>query len=200
MARTGRRPGVSEARERILLAARARFAGAGLDGASVREIAREAGVDPALVHHYFGTKGRLFVEATAIPFDPERLQVAVIDGPPQGAGARLARTVLAIWDDPVSRAPTEGLLRSAITDPAAAAMVRELVGERLVVPLIASLGSSEPSLRATLVGSQVIGLAIARYILAVEPLASVASDDVVAAVAPTFQRYLLGDLAADGGN
>jgi AcrR family transcriptional regulator len=198
MARTGRRPGVSKARERILLAARARFAGAGLDGASIREIASEAGVDPALVYHYFGTKQRLFVAATAVPFDPERLQVAVIAGPPQEAGARLARTVLAIWDDPVSRAPLEGLLRSAITDPGAAAMVRELIVERLVGPLIAALGSSDPALRATLVGSQVIGLAIARYILAVEPLASLASDELSTAVAPTFKRYLLGSLGTSG--
>lgn len=198
MARTGRPPGVSDARERILGAARARFAGAGLDGASIREIARDAGVDPALVHHYFGTKQRLFVAATAVPFDFAVLRLALLAGPRREAGVRLARTLLAFWDDPLSRAPLEGLLRSAVSDPGAAAMVRELVVERIAGQLVTVLGASDPALRATLVGSQVIGLALARYVVAVEPLASMGSDDLATALAPTFQHYLLGDLWAVG--
>lgn len=194
MARTGRRPGTSDSRDRILGAARARFGAAGLDGASIRDIAGDAGVDPALVHHYFGTKQRLFVAATAMPFDPGWLRSALVAGPPQEAGLRLARTVLGIWDDPVTRAPVLGLLRSAVSDPGAAAMVRELVLGQLVGPLVEALGAPDPLLRATLIGSQVIGLAIVRYVIAVEPLASTPAAELAAAVAPTFQRYLVGDL------
>jgi len=195
MARTGRRPGQTDTRERILDAARHRFAELGLDGTSIRAIADDAGVDPALVHHYFGTKQRLFVAAMELPFETEDLVRLFADAPRDEVGYRLARLFLSIWDDDERRAPLLGIVRSAITDAGAAAMIRDLVMTRILGPVVRQLGSSDPELRMTLLGSQVIGLALVRYVLRIEPLASTPNDAVVCAIAPTLQHYLVDPLA-----
>ncbi len=194
MPRTGRRPGTTDTRERIVAVARGLFGERGLDGVSVRAVASEAGVDPALVHHYFGTKQRLFVAAMELPFDVQRMIPILLTGPPEETGLRLAQIFLSIWEDPVTRAPLLGILRSAVTDPGAAEMVREFVLTHIVGPIVAALGTSDPDLRVTLIGSQVIGLALGRYILKIEPLASVSRETIVAALAPTLQRYLMDPL------
>lgn len=194
MPRTGRRPGRSDSRERILTAARALFGEGGLDGVSVRAVAAEAGVDPALVHHYFGTKQQLFVAAMELPFDVERMIPILLAGPPEETGLRLAGVFLSIWEDPSARAPLLGVLRSAVTDPGAAAMIREFLLTHVVGPIVAALGTSDPELRVTLIGSHVIGIALARYILRIEPMASVSPEVLLAAIGPTFQRYLLEPL------
>ena len=194
MARTGRRPGRSDTRELILAAARQRFAEEGLDGASVRSIAADAGVDAALVHHYFGTKQRLFVAAMQLPVEGARLAPLLSAGPPEETGLRFARLFFSIWEDPVLREPLMGVVRSAVTDPGAAIMVRELVLTHILGPIVEELGSSDPHLRVTLLGSQVIGMALVRYILKVEPLASLPQEALVQAMAPTFQHYLVEPL------
>lgn len=194
MARTGRRPGISGARERILEAARHRFAEYGLDGASMRDIAAEAGVDPALIHHYFGTKQRLFVAAVELPFDMRRLAPMLVDGPAAQTGERFIRLFLSIWEDPRTQRPLKGVLRSAITDQGAADLIRETLVVRIMGPLVESLGVPDPELRITLVASQMLGFALLRYVLAVEPLASADLETIVRAYAPTFQRYLLEPL------
>jgi AcrR family transcriptional regulator len=194
MARTGRRPGDSGSRGRILAAAREAFASAGFDGATIRGIAGAAAVDPALVHHYFGSKERLFVAATDLPMDPEVVLPALLEGPRDELGRRLATLFLSIWDDPHGRHVLLGILRSAVSDPRAATMIRELIVERIVGPLVAALGSPDAKLRTTLVGSQLIGIALVRYIIEVEPLASAPAEAIVRAIAPTIQRYLTGPL------
>jgi len=194
MPRTGRRPGRSDTRERILEVARGLFGERGFDGVSVRSVAAEAGVDAALVHHYFGTKQRLFVAAMELPFDVERMIPVLVAGPPGETGARLAQIFLSIWEDPVARAPLLGMLRSAVSDPGAAAMIREFVLSHVVAPIVAALGTPDPELRVTLIGSHLIGIALGRYILRIEPLASISRETLVAAVAPTFQRYLMEPL------
>ena len=194
MARTGRRPGASDTRERILVAARQRFADQGLESTTVREVARDAGVDPALIHHYFGTKQRLFVAAMELPFDARRLIPTLAAGPPEETGLRFARLFFSIWEDATARAPLLGVLRSGVTDPGAASMIRELVLKHILGPVVEALGASDPELRVTLLGSHVIGLALMRYILRVEPLASLDIDRLIGLVAPTFQRYLLEPL------
>jgi len=194
MARTGRRPGDSGSRGRILAAAREAFASAGFDGATIRGIARAAAVDPALVHHYFGSKERLFVAATDLPMDPEVMLPALLAGPRDELGRRLATLFFSIWDDPHGRTVLLGILRSAVSDPRAAAMIRAIVVERIVGPLVAALGSPDAKLRTTLVGSQLIGIAMVRYIVGVEPLATAPSEAIVRAIAPTIQRYLTGPL------
>jgi AcrR family transcriptional regulator len=194
MPRTGRRPGPSDTRERIVEVARGLFGERGFDAVSVRAVASEAAVDPALVHHYFGTKQRLFVAAMELPFDVQQVIPILLAGPPEETGIRLARIFMSIWEDPVARAPLLGILRSAVTDPGAAEMIREFILTHVVGPIVGALGTSDPELRVTLIGSQVIGLALARYILKIEPLASVSRETLVAAMAPTFQRYLMEPL------
>lgn len=147
-------------------------------------------MDPALVTHYFGSKQRLFVSVVELPADPQLVVAQIVEGDPDQAGWRLARFLLGLLEDPEGRARVTGLVRAAAAEPEAAALLRETITRDLYGPLTAALGADEPELRANLVGSQVVGLVMARYVLELEPLASAAPEDVVAAIAPTLQRYL----------
>jgi AcrR family transcriptional regulator len=196
MARTGRRPGVSGTREAILDAARRAFAEQGYQRATIRGVAELAGVDPALVHHYFGTKQDLFVAAVQLPINPVPQLMAVLGEDPDRTGERIVEVFLSVWDHAADRSPLLALIRSAVGDERAAAMLREFITEEVLGQLAHRLGSPDARLRATLVGSQLIGLAMARYIVRVEPLASAPAAELAAAVGPTLQRYLTGDVAA----
>jgi AcrR family transcriptional regulator len=196
MARTGRRPGVSGTREAILDAARRAFAEHGYQHATIRGVADLAGVDPALVHHYFGTKQELFVAAVRLPVNPIERLTAVLAEDPDQAGRRMVETFLSVWDHAATQSPLLALVRSAVGDEHAAAMLREFIAEEVLGQVAHRLGGADARLRATLVGSQIIGLAMARYIVKVEPLASAPPAQIVAAVGPTLQRYLTGDLAS----
>ena len=197
MARTGRRPGVSGTREAILDAARRVFAEHGYQHATIRDVARLAGVDPALVHHYFGKKHELFVAAVQLPVNPVEHLMAVLEEDPGQIGRRLVATFLSVWDHAAEQSPLLALVRSAVGDEHAAGMLREFITEEVLGEIAHRLGSPDARLRATLAGSQIIGLAMARYIIKVEPLASAPAAQVVAAIGPTLQRYLTGDLGAD---
>jgi len=192
--RPGRRPAGSGTREAILEAARAAFTTHGYNGASIRQIAKGAGVDPALVHHYFGTKQGIFAEAMHFPFDPSVLIEQVLAGDRGQVGERLVRLFLTVWESEEARAPIVALIRSAVTHEQAAAMLREFVTEALVVKVAGELDVPDAALRPPLIGSQLIGLVFMRYIIKLEPLASADPETLVAAVAPTVQRYLTGDL------
>ena len=194
MPRTGRRPGEAGTRERIEEAARRLFAERGFDRTSVRAVAAEAGVDPALVHHYFGTKQRLFIEAVDFPIDAVRALESLAVDDVELVGERLVRFALQLWDDPVVLPRLLGVLRSAVTDPQAAALLARLFTRQGPIQLLHALGADQPDLRAELVGTQLVGLAVARHVLRVEPLASADHETIVAAVGPTMQRYLTGDL------
>jgi AcrR family transcriptional regulator len=195
--RTGRRPGSADTRGRILDAARATFGERGFDGTTMRGVAARAGVDPALIHHYFGSKQRLFVAAMEFPVDFAVTVPRLLAGPREGIGERLVRFVFETWESPPVRPLIVGLVRSATTDPVAAAMLRELLAEGPLLALTHAIDRPDARLRAALVGTQLIGLAMARYVVAVEPLASAPIEDLVGAVGPTVQRYLTGDLARD---
>ena len=203
--RSGRRTGDSGTREAILSAARKRFGDHGYTGATIRAIAADAGVDPALVHHFFGTKERLFGAAMRLPLIPgEIIDAALAPGvrnPAQSLGEHLVRTVLGAWDVSEVRDMFLGLLRSAVTSEQAAAMLREFVTESIlgrIAEVAAPSGAAgaevaaEASYRAALVASQVVGLALARYVLGLEPLATASQDDLAAAIGPTLERYLTG--------
>ena len=196
MARTGRRPGVSGTREAILDAARRAFAEQGYQRATIRGVAELAGVDPALVHHYFGTKQDLFVAAVQLPINPVPQLMAVLGEDPDRTGERIVEVFLSVWDHAADRSPLLALIRSAVGDERAAAMLREFITEEVLGQLAHRLGSPDARLRATLVASQLIGLAMARYIVRVEPLASAPAAELTAAVGPTLQRYLTGDITA----
>ena len=193
--RSGRRPGNQDTRQSILDAARAMFAEKGFDQASIRAIATEAKVDPALVHHYFGTKDKLFLASMNAPMDPGELVPKAMAGPREEAGERLVRTVLGVWDSPAGTAGV-ALLRSAMSNEWTARLMREFVVTQVLRRVLSELGiaGEEAAMRAALVATQVAGLAVVRYVLKVEPVASADAEDLVRAIAPTVQRYLTGDL------
>lgn len=196
MARTGRRPGHQDTREVILAAARQAFTERGYDAASIRYIAAAASVDPALVHHYFGTKDRLFLEAMRAPFDPAEVISRAVVGARAGVGERLVRALVTTWDSKAG-GPAAALVRSAVGNELIARMMREFIIHR-VLRRIASqldLDPAEAPMRANLVATQVAGLVMIRYILKVEPLASAPPETVVALAGPTVQRYLTEPLA-----
>jgi AcrR family transcriptional regulator len=190
--RPGRPPGDSRTREQIAAAARRQFAELGYERTTIRSIAKEAGVDPALVHHFFGSKQRLFLSVTELPLQPEEVLPGVLAGRRSEAGMRLARFSVELWENPEARERLAGILRAAVSEPEAAQMARELATERFVGAISESLGVDDAPLRASLISSQGIGIAMARYILRVEPLASMDPDALVEAIAPTFQNYLTG--------
>jgi AcrR family transcriptional regulator len=197
--RTGRRPGNPDTREAILKASREAFAERGYDAASIRQIATGAGVDPALVHHYFGNKEQLFLESVHAPFDPREVVPHILAGGRDGIGERMIRTFLAVWDSPRGGTAV-ALLRSAVTNEWTARMLREFVVTQILRRAVKELGLESPEgpLRASLVASQILGLATARYILKIEPLASATPEQLAAAIGPTIQRYVTGDIDPAG--
>ena len=190
----GRRPGESGTRQAILDAARTQFATHGWDRATIRAIARDAGVDPALVLHFFGSKAFLFAAAMRWPFDTEAAVEEVVSGPRSELGARLAAFFLSIWEDPRQREPIMVMLRAATTNAQAAELLRETLMTVFLGPLGARLGAADAELRMSLCSAQLIGLGTARYIVGFEPLASLAPERVVELVGPALQRYMTEDL------
>ena len=191
-AHTGRRPGESGTRGLILAAARLEFAEGGYDGATIRGIAARAGVDPALVHHYFGAKEQLFERALELPISPATLLPGLLADDRERIGEHVVTGFLTVWEDPANRPIFMAMLRSIVSNEQAAELVRRLLVKEVFGPLAAALGVPDAELRATLAGSQFIGLALMRYVGRVEPLASADLDTVAAAVGPTIQRYLTG--------
>ena len=188
----GRRPGASDSRETILAAARARFAAHGYDRTRIRDVAADAGVDAALVHYFFKTKDGLFVAAMQLPFRPAEVIGPLVAEGVDGLGERLVRRLLTVWDE--NRPALLAIVRGAGAHPGAALALREFVLSEIVGRIAATLDGDQ--LRATLVGSQIVGLIAVRYVARVEPLASLDREEVVPLVAPTLQRYLDGDLRA----
>ncbi len=188
--RPGRRPGPSQTREAVLGAARRLFAAHGYEKTTIRAIGREADVDAALVHHYFGTKEQVFVAAMAFPFDPADLIREVVNGPRAELAQRLVRFFLSVWRDPEARAPFLAILRSATTNDQAAAMLREFISSALLARVAGTLGL--PRLRLEGAAAQLVGIALVRYVVGIEPLASAPEDEIVALVAPVIEYYLSG--------
>ncbi|MEV7755345.1 TetR/AcrR family transcriptional regulator [Streptomyces griseofuscus] len=178
-------------RDRILTAAREEFSAHGYDKTSVRQIAKAAGVDSALVHHYFGTKEQVFAAAVEVAFAPALAAPDTLaEGPADGVGERLARFVLGVWENPTTRAPLLAILRSAVTNETAAAVFRRLVAAQLVRRVAARLDLPDAELRAELAAAQLVGTALMRYVLKLEPLASADVEEIIARVSPVVQKHL----------
>ncbi|MDV7244027.1 MULTISPECIES: TetR/AcrR family transcriptional regulator [Rhodococcus] len=194
--RSGRRPGNQDTRSRILAVARKLFAQNGFDKTSVRAVALSAGVDAALVHHYFGTKRQLFLDSVDIPVDPTQVIAPVLDIPTDKVGRHLAEAVFSVWESP-HRPAVVAAFRSAM-----AGNEPTLIRTFLVEVVFRDLGPrvDEPPgtgiLRMQLVASQMVGILVTRYILEFEPLASLPIEDLVDVIAPTLQRYLTGPVPA----
>ena len=193
--RSGRRPGNQDTKQSILEAARTVFAEAGYDKASVRAIAATAQVDPALIHHYFGTKEKLFLAAMNSPINPAELIPKAMAGPREQAGERLVALVLSVWDSPAGVAAV-ALMRSAMSNEWTARLMREFVVTQVLRRAVAELNidEKEAPVRTALVATQIGGLAMIRYVLKVEPIASSPAEPLVAAIGPAVQRYLTGEL------
>ncbi len=189
MARTGRRPGLGGTRERILAAARSDFGKAGYEGTTIRGIAALAKVDPALVMHYFDSKDGVFRAAVQFPVDPAVFIPRLLAPGLDGLGERLVRFFVDTWDSPIGT-PLLALIRSAVGNEGAAALLRQFVTREVLGRLARALELDQPQLRASLVASQLIGLAMLRYVVRVEPLASASAAELVAWLGPTLQRYL----------
>ena len=194
--RPAHRAGERSTRDEILAAARDCFGERGYDRATIRDIAARATVDPALVLHYFGSKEHLFAAALEIPLDPSAIITRVMAHDRGEMGTSLVSAFLEAWEPEETRSPLLAMVRSAMTNETAMTLVREFLWRRMFTPLTAMLGVADADLRATLIGSQLIGLAMVRYIAGIEPLASAPAERIVAAAAPTIQRYLTGDLGA----
>ena len=194
-ARSGRRPGNPDTRQAILDAARTTFAELGFAGASIRKIAAAAGVDAALVHHYFGSKEKLFLATVEVPVELPKILAGIGSQGVDGLGVRLISTILGVWESPAG-AGIGAALRTAFADPARARMLREFVLPQLIGPLLRplQLPPAEAELRTGLVMTQVLGVITGRYLLAIEPLASLPVDELAANVGATLQRYLTGPL------
>ena len=188
MARTGRRAGSSGSREAILAAARELFAADGYEGATVRGIAAAAGVDPALVRHYFGDKEHLFIEVLQLPIDPSTFVPQLLAPGVDGLGERLARFFLETWDR--DDTPFVPLLRSVATNERAATMLREFISREVLGQVAAALKLPEPQLHAALAGSQLVGVALMRYVLKLEPVASMDRERLAQLIAPAIQLSL----------
>lgn len=192
--RGGRRPGDSGTREAILTAARAAFAEHGYDRATIRGIAAEAGVDAALVHHFHGTKQQLFARAMQLPLDPDAVITELTAGGPDGIGERIARFFVGLLSDPELAGPIIAMIRSAVGNPDAARMLREFYTAVVIRGIAVRLGLPDGELRASLCGSQIIGLAVARHVLELPALVAAGDEALIAAYGDALQRYLTGPL------
>ncbi|MCT9082008.1 TetR/AcrR family transcriptional regulator [Streptomyces fulvoviolaceus] len=186
-----RRTESADTRDLILTAAREEFSERGYEKTSVRGIAKAAGVDSALVHHYFGTKEQVFEAAIEVAAAPALgAPDAVAEGPLEGVGERLTRYIFGVWENPATRTPLLAIVRSAVNNETAAAVFRRIVASQLLRRIAAQVDLPDAELRAELAAAQLVGTAMLRYVIKVEPLASADVEQIIARVAPVVQGHL----------
>lgn len=197
LVRRGRRKGGTASKDQILGAARKLFAEHGFDGTSLRQIAREAEVDPAMVHHFFNGKDELFALSVELPADPAQVLAGVDGLDPEHRAEAIVRAVLRLWESPAQHSLV-AFLRGTIGSKAKTAMMRELVTRTILSRIMAGVPGTaeEVRLRGNLVASQMVGLMLTRYVIRLEPLASATEEEVIRLVAPNVQHYLTGELDA----
>jgi AcrR family transcriptional regulator len=179
------------ARDRILAAAREEFAERGFEKTSVRGIAKAADVDAALVHHYFGTKEQVFEASIEVAIGPLlNAPGSVGEGPLDGVGERLARFFFGVWENPATRKALLAIVRSAMNNEVAAGVFRRLVSAQLLRRVAAQLDVPDAELRAELAAAQLVGIAMLRYVIKVEPLASADPEQIIDRIAPVIQTHL----------
>lgn len=188
----GRRPGLPDTRGEVLAAARTSFADKGFERTTIRGVAAAAGVAPGMVHHFFGSKEDLFLEALAVPFDPRVVLRPVADGPPDEVGLRLARVMVMIWEDDDRREPLLALARGAMTSESVASMLRDGFLRIVAASLGPAISGPDATLRLQLAVSHVLGMMLFRFVVRVEPLASTPAEELIQRLGPVLQHHLRG--------
>jgi AcrR family transcriptional regulator len=192
--RRGRRAAGEDTRAALVAAAREVFVEKGYDGATVRAIAAKAGVDAAMVNHWFGGKEGLFAQSVLqLPFDPAEILRRVVDGPVEEAGERIIRTFVTVWDA-TGGGTFAALIRSVTSQQEVANALKSFLVNALFKNVLTEIGAEQRDLRATLCATQMVGLGIVRYVVRFEPLASADLETVVRTIGPNLQRYLTGEL------
>jgi AcrR family transcriptional regulator len=191
--------GESDAQERIIAAAVDEFGELGYDGATMRGIAARAGVDSALVHHYFGTKADLFAQTVGAPMRPDIDLPALLEGPQDGLGERIVRYVLEAWERPETRKRGVVLLRSGIGNRLTTPLLAGFLQRELIGRIAGRIDAPDAAFRASLVASQIAGMLLARYVLQLPALAAASVDDIVARVGPTVQHYMTDGIEKEIG-
>jgi AcrR family transcriptional regulator len=176
----------------VLAAARTSFADKGFERTTIRGVAATAGVAPGMVHHFFGSKEDLFLEALEVPFDPRVALRPVAEGPPEEVGLRLAQAMVGIWEDEARREPLLALIRGAMTSEAVATMLRDGFLRIVSASLGPAVAGPDSTLRMQLAISHVLGMELFRFAVGVEPLASTPADELVERLAPVLQHHLRG--------
>lgn len=189
----GRPPGDSDARAAIEAEARRQFGALGYRATTLRGVARAVGVDPRLVLHYFGSKRGLFLASVELPVDPDVVVQQVLAGGREAVPRRAVELMLAVLEDPARREAMLGMLRAAVSEPEAAEIVRDLLTERLLVPIARGVGGEQPELRASLMATAVVGLAVGRHVVGIAALAAADHEQLLRALTPVAEHYLLGD-------
>ncbi|MER7251692.1 TetR family transcriptional regulator [Kribbella sp. NPDC000426] len=188
----GRRPGGPDTRGEILQAARESFADKGFGATSIRAVARQAEVDAALVHHYFDSKEELFVQAMALPLDPRQVAARILDGPRDELGRRIVTIFLGVWESDEGQQRMKAMLRSVVTSDDVARLMREGMTSMILQPVSQLLDAPDALLRVGLIAGHLIGMALTRYVVELEPVASADLSTLVDRMAPAIQQYISG--------
>jgi AcrR family transcriptional regulator len=189
----GRRPASGrDTKATIVHAATEEFAASGYDSVSLRSIARRAGVDPALVHHYFADKADLFAATIDAPVRPDQLLHEILAGAPDEIGERIVRRLLVEWDKPEVRKRGVLLIRGVLGQSLVTTMVRQFLVREVIHRIASALNAPDADLRAQLAASQLVGLLAARYLLELPEVKKASVEELVARVGPVVQWYLAG--------
>lgn len=189
--RSGRRVGSPDTRSEIVEAARKVFGELGYDRATLRGIAREAGVDPSLIYHYFAAKDELFAASIHLPIPPAETLRGVFEADSDDVGRGLAETFFSVWEQEEARAALLGILRSAMGgEDRAVEAFRQFLTTALLDQISPLIAGEDARLRALLMASQLVGVAMTRYVMKLEPIASTSVDDIIEMVAPRIQSYV----------
>ncbi len=192
--KAGRRPGKTATKEQIISAAQTFFAKTSYDQTTIRDIAKQAHVDPALIMHYFRTKQELFISAMTPPQQVPQKIAKALEGDAETLGLRLATLFVGLLEAKATNQIVIGVLRAVIHVPEAASLLKTILVSPILTVFKKSGKLDNPELRATLVQTQLVGLVITRYILKIEPIASLPKDELISYIAPTLQRYLTVEL------
>jgi len=191
VARRGRRTGAPDTRSQVLEVARRRFLAEGYRAVTLRSVAVEAGVDVALISYFFGSKSGLFGAAMALTANPAEMFVLALDGALSGLPERVLRVLLHTWDTPASGQPLQAMLRNALYDDAVGLLVRQALERELIDKLAERLGGVDARRRASAFTVQLAGVVFARYVLRLEPMASMPADELIRTLAPSLRAALI---------